>query len=274
MHKKIIKSLIVYIYILSFFFSEIVAAEEFENAMKAYNQSDFVKAFSLTQPIAENGNSAAQFLLGVMYTNGEGVTRDHKQAYIWYKKAAEQGRGAAQYNLGMMHIKGDGIPLNYNIAAEWFRKAAEQDISAAQFKLAHMFDVGNGVPQSYAEAIYWYTKAAEQGYLDAQFNLGALYQKNHSLQNLEQAVVYYKMASAQGDLQAQSNLGVMYAQGLGVEQDDLKAYMWWSLAANQSENGKAVENLTILVKKMTSSQIEAGRKLANKCLQNNYRECN
>jgi len=40
---------------------------------------------------AELGVAPAQFSLGLMYTNGEGVTKDLTQAIAWYRKAAEQG---------------------------------------------------------------------------------------------------------------------------------------------------------------------------------------
>lgn len=36
------------------------------------------------------GNAAAQFNLGVMYENGQGVRQDYVQAVQWYRKASEQ----------------------------------------------------------------------------------------------------------------------------------------------------------------------------------------
>ncbi len=44
----------------------------------------------------------AQYNLGVMYANGQGVPKDEKQAVVWYRKAAEQGYADAQHNLGLM----------------------------------------------------------------------------------------------------------------------------------------------------------------------------
>jgi TPR repeat protein len=51
---------------------------------------------------------AAQFNLGLMYYNGQGVTQDYSQAADWYRKAAAQGNAAAQYNLGLMYYNGQG----------------------------------------------------------------------------------------------------------------------------------------------------------------------
>ena len=43
---------------------------------------------------AERGQGLAQFKLGVMYDNGEGVPEDDKQAVKWYRLAAEQGQAS------------------------------------------------------------------------------------------------------------------------------------------------------------------------------------
>ncbi len=39
----------------------------------------------------EQGDAYAQFLLGVIYEIGRGVTKDESEAVKWYRKAAEQG---------------------------------------------------------------------------------------------------------------------------------------------------------------------------------------
>jgi TPR repeat protein len=44
----------------------------------------------------EQGDAEAQNNLGMMYANGEGVTRDDKQAAFWFRKAAEQGYAKTQ----------------------------------------------------------------------------------------------------------------------------------------------------------------------------------
>ena len=49
---------------------------------------------------AEQGDAIAQFNLGDMYYNGEGVSVDYQEAMKWYSKAAEQGLADAQSSLG------------------------------------------------------------------------------------------------------------------------------------------------------------------------------
>ena len=53
----------------------------------------------------------------------------------------------------------------------------------------------------------------------------------------------------------------MYAQGLGVPEDIVLAYMWWNLAAAQgSEN--AQENKDIIEQRMTREQIAEAQRLS------------
>jgi len=75
---------------------------------------------------AEQGLDLAQYFLGLMYQEGEGITQDYSKAVTWYRKAAEQGHARAQYSLGQMYDQGLGVTQNYKEAFKWYRKAAEK----------------------------------------------------------------------------------------------------------------------------------------------------
>ena len=51
---------------------------------------------------AKQGHAEAQFNLGAMYDQGQGVPQSYKEAAVWLRKAADQGHAEAQYNLGIM----------------------------------------------------------------------------------------------------------------------------------------------------------------------------
>ena len=65
-----------------------------------------------TRRLAEQGHAKAQYNLGLMYDNGEGVPENDSEAVKWYRLAAEQGIATAQYNLGIMYDNGEGVPEN------------------------------------------------------------------------------------------------------------------------------------------------------------------
>ena len=61
---------------------------------------------------ATQGYSEAQFVLGVQYSEGIGVTRDMIQALQWYKLAASQGHEAALESLVFLTSGGDAAALH------------------------------------------------------------------------------------------------------------------------------------------------------------------
>ena len=81
----------------------------------------------------------------------------------WYRLAAEQGIAIAQFNLGVMYRNGNGVPENDAEAVRWYRLAAEQGHAIAQSNLGVMYDSGEGVPENDVRAYIWYSVAAAQG---------------------------------------------------------------------------------------------------------------
>ena len=159
--------------------------------------------FDRIKRLAKGGDKSAQDNLGVMYSIGDGVPQDYKEAAKWFTKAAEQGYANAQYSLGVMYSIGDGVPQDYKEAVKWFTKAAEQGDADAQKNLGVMYDTGEGVPQDYKEAVKWYTKAAEQGDADAQNNLGVMFDNGEGVpKDLVQAYAWYNVANAYGQEKA------------------------------------------------------------------------
>ncbi len=103
-----------------------LAAEDFEAGMEAYQSGDYAAALGRLRPLAEHGHAEAQFNLGLMYVNGQGVAQDHTEAMKWYREAAEQELATAQYNLGLMYGLGQGVPQNFVMAHMWWTLAARQ----------------------------------------------------------------------------------------------------------------------------------------------------
>ena len=87
-----------------------------------------VSGFRETLQLAERGNVQAQFNLGMMYENGQGVRQDDAEAVKWYRQAAEKGYAKAQYNLGAMYFTGRGVHQDFHLSKEWFGKACDGGI--------------------------------------------------------------------------------------------------------------------------------------------------
>lgn len=135
------------------------SVDELSRAVRAGDAQALVQL----RDLGNRGDVIAQFNLGVIYGNGDGVSKDTELAAQWYRKAAEQGDAGAEYQLGWMYDAGEGVARNDALAAQWYRKAAERGNADAEFSLASLYREGRGVPKDPALAAYWYRKAAGQG---------------------------------------------------------------------------------------------------------------
>ena len=153
----------------------------------------------MTMQLAEEGNPNAQFLLGMMFHQGDGVQRDNVKACYWFAKAAEQGDADAQYHLGLQYKKGEGVNRDNVKACFWFKKSAEQGKLDAQYSLGGMFDSGECLVKDQAKARLWYEKAAKQGHAESQFKVGMMYYLGDGVQKDNvQAIEWFNRACDKG----------------------------------------------------------------------------
>lgn len=139
-----------------------------------YDRGDFAGALAEWKPLAEEGDADAQFLVGVMFDEGRGVTGDPLEAAKWYRRAAEQGLAPAQSNLGLLYYDGRGVEKSYAEAAAWFERAAEQGFARARTNRGVMYLFGQASPRDRAQALALLRLAAEQGESKAQDLLAAI----------------------------------------------------------------------------------------------------
>lgn len=84
---------------------------------------------------AQNGDREAQYLLGLMYFDGDGVTQDYKEAEKWWLAAAQRGLKEAQYSIGVFYSGHGEAPaslVNKRLAYVWLRMAALQGVDGAE----------------------------------------------------------------------------------------------------------------------------------------------
>ena len=150
--------------------------------------------------VAEGGDARAQFILGLCYVSGRGVSKDTAQALKWFHKAADQGLDEAQYTLGCCYNGDDGFPKDSGEAVKWWGIAAAQGYADAQYCLGLKYFVGEGVAKNPAAAAKWWKKAAEQNHGDAQYFLGLSYSLGLGVPKIqEQAIYWLRKAVANGN---------------------------------------------------------------------------
>ena len=98
-------------------------AGPFDDAVAAYDQGQFDKAFALWLPLAQQGNAAAQFNLAALYEKGSGVAMDRAEAARWYLAAAKQGDLDAQMKIAALYDEGSGVAKDADSARKWYQAA-------------------------------------------------------------------------------------------------------------------------------------------------------
>ena len=181
--------------------SEPSMAGSYEDGYAAYGRGDYATAFKNWKSLADQGSQSAQYGLGELYSLGQGVSRDDREAAKWYERAAASGYVLAQSQLGAMYDKGRGLPQSLSKAMKWYRKAAQQGDLPAQVSLGLIYGTGRGVPHNYFQALKWFGLAAEQGDALAQYNVGLIYAGGYNVVPKDdvQALVWFILAERGGN---------------------------------------------------------------------------
>lgn len=171
-------------------------------------------------------------------------------------------------NLGILYAKGLIVPKNVATAFKLFEKAATSEsigepdgTTAARYNLAIMYEKGWGTTKNEAKALEfaelaggndWPRGQTKLGYLHAKGLLGLKKDETKAAKLFTQVVVKHPQDDSY--FIALRNLGYMYAQGLGVQNNDIVAYVCYKTIAFEGE-AKAQKTADIIRARMTDDQI-------------------
>jgi len=95
--------------------------------LAAFEAEDYIKAFDLLKPMAEQGHAEAQCILANMCHLGLGREGNDPEAVEWYRRASEQGYGVATNNLAGIFLQGQcGVVPDRVEAERLYHRAREQ----------------------------------------------------------------------------------------------------------------------------------------------------
>ncbi len=166
--------------------------DAFNRARNAYRAGDKASALSALQFAAGQGHAGAQWMLGRMYAEGDGVSHDDLKAFEYFRElvnkagddAADspEGRSNAPYVsnalvwLGSYYLEGipgTAVKPNPQAAVRLFTDAASNyGDPNAQYNLARMYLDGNGVKRDPAQAVRWLNLAAQKSHGPSRALLG------------------------------------------------------------------------------------------------------
>ena len=98
----------------------------FEQGMQALQAGNYAEAYCLWRPLADQGYAEAQYHLGWLYANGNGLAVDIGRALAFWGAAAKQGHADAQFAVALAYTTGEGMDKDLTQAVDWYLEAARQ----------------------------------------------------------------------------------------------------------------------------------------------------
>lgn len=181
-----------------------MAMADMQKGMDAYANGDYESALKEFTIDAGAGNAEAQFNIAGMYLDGKGTLQSAEDALKWYQLSAKGGHIASTGTLGYIYLSGNHVPKDAARGQKLLLEAAEAGHTQSQYILAQSYlykDLGGEL--NYIDGVKWYQKAADNGHQSAQFFLAAMYDTGkHVQENKIKAFELYKLAAAQDDRRA------------------------------------------------------------------------
>jgi TPR repeat protein len=139
----------------------------FDSGTRALSEGNYAEAYCRWKPLAQAGHADAQYHLGWLYANGNGLAVDIDRALEWWGAAARQGHADAQFAVGLAHTTGEGIGKDLREAVVWYLSAARQGHQDARDILIRL----NGDPA--VQLLDWHPEIANEDWFGWELRLAS-----------------------------------------------------------------------------------------------------
>ncbi|KAK1757395.1 protein sel-1 1 [Echria macrotheca] len=206
---------------------------------------DFKVAFDYYQRLASlNGNSSAQYMVGLMYSTGIGgsVERDQARALLYYTFAANQGHIRAEMTVAHRHHAGIATTKSCDNAVKYYKRVADKA----------MVWYRSGPPGGMSWVSENYRIADESGGVygggasvsSAGINAVKAHPNSDANASIEDIIEYLDLLSQKGDFKASFNLGRLYYEGeRGLPKNfDIASHYFFMVTRKFWKKGRIVDN--------------------------------
>lgn len=217
----------------------------YDSAVAALDAGNYEGAeiILLFHSLADKNYGPAQYKIGYMYENGQGIEVDKWVAEKWFEKAANNNYPEAQYKMGIICREKAELPDNELAAFRWFKKAAFGGHCEASNELGRCYLEGiSDIDKSTAlgknkaeiEGFRWYKNAAEKWDRDAMCSVGLCHLKGiGTAKDPAAAIAIFTQAYDVESREAAFHLGQCYELGLAVPPPDKSFMDYYRNAADQ-----------------------------------------
>lgn len=209
-----------------------------KEAMEAFQAGRHAKAVELATPLAVQGNSDANYLLGFAHETGQGAEKSKDKALEYYRKAAAAKHKDAAYRLSFILLASEKEDER-DQAREALESAAKDDPAVAGRILGEAYLRGRLTPAADPDkAVFWWKRAADAGDVPSLLLLGRFYEGQFGfpeLKDLKEALASYGKAAGLGDAGAMTALGSRLLSGDEKNRDEKKGREWLKKAITAKE---------------------------------------
>lgn len=214
--------------------------EAFRSGARSLKSGETSKGINSLEYAAEKGHAMAQWKLGRMYAEGDGVAQNDLKAFEYFRGIADnhaddnpdtpQSRFVANAFVALGHYYLEGIPKTkvrrdpsraremFGYAASYFR---DPD---AQYFLARLYLDGNGAPHDPRQAARWFGLSAQKGQCQAQAMLGAmLFSGDHVPRQAARGLMWLTLAKDNARSSDQAWVAKLYDSAFAQATEDERA---------------------------------------------------
>ena len=155
----------------------ILRADAYLRGFQALEQQDYDTALYYLTFFAANGDTKANYNLGIMYREGFGVKKNDVQSLTHFIEAAENGHMLGNYAVGLAFLTGKGSDIDAEAAIHYFSEAALLGHAISPVEIGNLYFRGGLVERNFVSAHFWWSLAHDRNAPGASKNLGALLSK-------------------------------------------------------------------------------------------------
>ncbi len=190
---------------------DLTPVQAFRTGTRALRAGNTERGVASLEHAAEGGHPIAQWKLGRMYAEGDGVKQDDLRAFEYFRDIADANADEAPGTLRARFVANAFVALG----TYYLDGISKSPIKADPDRAREMF--------TYAASYF--------GDADAQYQLGRMYLEGHGgLKDQRQAARWLRLAATKGQYQAQALLGALLFKGELGSRHAARGLMWLTLA--------------------------------------------
>lgn len=207
-------------------------------AMDAFQAGRHAKAVELAQPLADQGNAEALYLLGFAHESGQGAEASKEKALEFYRKAAAGKQKDAVYRMSFILLASEKEEER-DQARQALETAAKDDPAVAARILGEAYLRGLLSPTADPDkAVFWWKSAADAGDVLSVLLLARFYEGQFGfpeLKDAKESLTQYAKAAGLGNAGAMAALGSRLLSGDEKNRDEKKGREWLKKAIAAKE---------------------------------------